>query len=70
MQLTEARARKGLTQWDLRLLTGINQTKLSLIENGYVTPTGQEKAAISSALSIDIDQIEWPVPKWEQTTKT
>ena len=50
MKLREARFKKGLTQWDLRLRTGIHQTKISLIERGYVVPRDDEKLKLANAL--------------------
>ena len=60
MNLVEARIRKRKTQWDLRKITGINQTKVSLIENGYVEPTEKEKVMIAEALGFNVGEIEWP----------
>lgn len=59
MKLSEARLKKGLNQWDIKLKTGIAQSKLSLIENGYVMPSDEEKNRISSALGVNADDIEW-----------
>lgn len=59
MRLFEARARKRRTQWDLRLITGINQSKISLIERGYICPTEKEKNEIAKALDFDVNEIEW-----------
>jgi transcriptional regulator with XRE-family HTH domain len=61
MYLFEARARKRFTQWDIRLATGIHQSKLSLIERGYVTPSDEEKEALAGALGVAVDEIQWPV---------
>ena len=60
MHLFEARARKRFTQWDIRLATGIHQSKLSLIERGYVKPSNEEKEALAGALGVSIDEIQWP----------
>ena len=57
MNLNEARARKRFTQWDIRKATGIHQTKVSLIERGYVEPSEAEKAAIAGALGVDVNEI-------------
>jgi DNA-binding XRE family transcriptional regulator len=59
MDIIEARARKRKNQWDVRLSTGIHQSRISLIENGYVEPTDKEKALIAKALGFDVDEIEW-----------
>jgi DNA-binding XRE family transcriptional regulator len=60
MDITEARFKKRLTQWDLRIKTGISQTKISLIERGYVDPHEEEKQKIAKALGLRVDQITWP----------
>lgn len=59
MRLVEARVKRRKTQWDLKKMAGINQTKVSLIERGYVTPTETEKAAIAEALGFNVDDIQW-----------
>jgi len=59
----QARVIKKLTQWDIRKKTGIHQSKLSLIENGYVMPTKKEKELISEVVGIPIDEIEWSKSK-------
>jgi len=60
MDLATARAVKKKTQWDLRKETGIHQSKISLIEHGYVVPTDGEKALIAKVLGYRANQIEWP----------
>ncbi len=60
MTLEEARFHRRLTQLDLRLRTGIHQSKISLIENGYACPRQDEKERIAKALGVKVDQIEWP----------
>jgi transcriptional regulator with XRE-family HTH domain len=60
MDLVTARAREKKTQWDIRLATGIHQSKLSLIERGYIAPSSEEKEAIAGALGIAADEIQWP----------
>lgn len=60
MNLLEARFKKKMTQWALRKKTGINQSKISLIENNYVTPTPYERAVIAKALGFSTDEIQWP----------
>lgn len=61
MHLAEARARVRKTQWDLKMITGISQTRISLFENNYLTPTDNEKVRLADALGINIDDIEWPI---------
>jgi len=49
------------TQWDVRKSTGINQSKISLIEHGYIIPNNSERAAICKYLDFKIDEIDWPI---------
>lgn len=60
MDLVTARAIKKKTQWDVRKETGIHQSKISLIEHGYVNPTDDEKTAIAQALGVAVNAIKWP----------
>ena len=66
MDLTTARAVKKKTQWDIRQSTGIHQSKISLIEHGYVVPRDDEKVLISKALGFQVSEIEWPAAAEEQ----
>jgi len=59
MELREARFKRGLTQFDLRLRCGIHQSKVSLIERGYIEPTEDEKRRLAKALSVKPEQLEW-----------
>lgn len=61
MTLKEMREEKSITQWDLRLLTGIHQTKISLIERGYVVPNEREKIKIAKALGLNHSEVEWGI---------
>ena len=49
--LKKARFERRLTQCGLMLKTGIPQCKISLIENGYYSPTPDEARRIVKALS-------------------
>ena len=60
MDLKVARVLNGKTQWDVRKVTGIHQSKVSLIENGYVIPTNDEKKLIAGVLGFQVNEIEWP----------
>ena len=55
MDLKEARFKTGKSQFDLRLLTGIHQSRISCIERGYVEPREDEKQKIEDALGLKID---------------
>ena len=57
MILKEARFFKGLNQWDISVKTGIPQSKLSLIERGYVDPKKDEKKKIAKALGYKVTDI-------------
>ena len=57
MGLFDARIKRRLTQWDLRIKTGIHQSKISLIENSYITPTDDEKKKIARALRFPVSVI-------------
>ena len=61
MDLATTRAIKRTTQWELRKLTGIHQSKISLIEHGYIKPDDEEKAAIAEALGVAVTEIDWPI---------
>lgn len=64
MTLKEARFFKGLNQWDISLKTGIPQSKLSLIERGYIDPREDEKRKIAKALGCKVTNI---FPETERT---
>ncbi|MHC4292178.1 MAG: helix-turn-helix transcriptional regulator, partial [Planctomycetota bacterium] len=57
LQMT--RTIKGQRQWDLSRATGIHQSKISLIEHGYIIPNDKEKEAIADALGVSINEIDW-----------
>jgi len=57
MTLREARFFKGLNQWDISVKTGIPQSKLSLIERGYVNPKEDEKRRIAKVLGCKVEEI-------------
>jgi len=59
MNLKEARFRAGQTQFDLRLKTGISQTKISLLERGYVSPKPYEVKALARALKVKPDELDF-----------
>ena len=55
MRLKEARFVWGMTQYDLYLLTGIDHSRISYIEQGYISPREDEKQKIENALGLKID---------------
>ena len=60
MDLIEARKERNFTQWDMAIYSGMSQTKISLIERGYIQPNSGEKSKIASILGVSLDDIEWP----------
>lgn len=70
MDLATARAIKKKTQWDLRRVTGINQSKISLIEHGYIIPNDDEKASIAWVLGVAVNEIQWPEETPHQCQET
>jgi transcriptional regulator with XRE-family HTH domain len=51
-RLREIRVVKRITQFQLRLSTGIHQSKISLIENGLVEPRQDEMKKLAQALHV------------------
>lgn len=49
-RLREVRVVKRITQFQLRLSTGIHQSKISMIENGFIEPNEDEKQRLAKAL--------------------
>ena len=56
-KLRGIRVVKRISQFRLRLATGIHQSKISLIENGLVQPRDDEKQKIAKALGVGVDEI-------------
>jgi transcriptional regulator with XRE-family HTH domain len=56
-KLKEVRFFKKVSQWKLRLLTGLSQSKISLIESGYVKPSPEERRKISRALGVEPEEL-------------
>jgi len=56
-RLREFRAIRRVTQFQLRLITGINQAKISFIENGLIEPRDDEKKKLSKALGVKPEEI-------------
>ena len=55
MRLKEAMFVMGMTQYDLYLMTGIDQSRISYIEGGYISPREDEKQKIEDHIGIKID---------------
>lgn len=56
-KLRELRVIKRITQFQLRLSTGIHQSKISMIENGLIEPREDEKKRLSKALGVRPEEI-------------
>ena len=56
-RLRVMRADKRITQFKLSLLTGILQSKLSLIENSLIEPRDNEKQRLAQALGVKQEEI-------------
>lgn len=62
-KLREIRVVKRITQFQLRLSTGIHQSKISMIENGLVEPRDDEKQRLAKALYVRPEEIWYRGPK-------
>lgn len=51
------RAKNRITQFQLRLMTGVHQSKLSMAENDLIQLAEQEKAKIAKALGVSVNEI-------------
>jgi predicted transcriptional regulator len=47
-QLKELRFKHNVSQWELARKTGLHQSRISLIEKGYIEPSQKEKSKIES----------------------
>jgi len=56
-KLREVRNIRGLSQFDLRIATGIHQSKISLLENQYMQPTDDEKKRLAKALKSRVETL-------------
>jgi transcriptional regulator with XRE-family HTH domain len=56
-RLREARVLKRITQFQLRLSTGIHQSKISMIENGFIEPRSDERQRLAKALGVKQEEI-------------
>lgn len=53
-KIRKIRLMSGLTQYDVEQLTGISQTKISLIERGYRKPSSTEMERLEKVLKHEI----------------
>lgn len=52
-KLKKTRLLKGKSQYHLEQMTGIHQSRISLIESGYRNPTQEQKNKLAKALGIN-----------------
>jgi transcriptional regulator with XRE-family HTH domain len=60
--LKEIRLGMGLNQYDVSNKSGVHQSRISLIENGYVTATLREKTLLAEALNCLPEELFGPNP--------
>ena len=63
-RLREVRVIKRITQFQLRVQTGIHQSKISLLENGLVNPREDEQRRLAKVLGVRVSDI------WSEEDKT
>ena len=56
-RVREIRVVKRITQFQLRLSSGIHQSKISMIENNLVSPSEDEKHRLAKALHVSVQEI-------------
>jgi transcriptional regulator with XRE-family HTH domain len=56
-RLREERQRRRVTQFQLRIASGVHQSKISLIENGWIEPRDDEQRRLAKALSVKPEEI-------------
>jgi len=59
-KLREVRVVKRITQFQLRVATGVHQSKISLIENGLIEPREDEKKRLAKALGVGLEDV-WKI---------
>ena len=57
MSLREVRFFRKFSQYDVALKTGLPQSKISLIENGYTAVKEEEKRKIAKALGCKVLEV-------------
>ncbi len=61
--LKQARESMGYTQLELMILTGIDRTRLSLLENGFYLPKLREIEKLAKALSVNPEDLLFDLKK-------
>lgn len=61
--LKARRLAMGYSQYEVEKLTGIHQTRLSLVENGYREPSNEEKKILAKTLRCNVGELFPEPPK-------
>jgi transcriptional regulator with XRE-family HTH domain len=56
-QLRSIRKKQKISQARLMGLTGVNQTRISFIENGYIKGTEKERSRLANALGVNTSDV-------------
>lgn len=56
-KLRETRVVKRITQFQLRIATGIHQSKISMIENSLIQAKEDEKRRLAKAFGVRVEEI-------------
>lgn len=67
-RLREVRVLSRTTQFQLRIATGIHQSKISMIENGLIQPREDEMKRLSKALGARLEEI-FPMEQTQEAIK-
>lgn len=62
------RVERNLTQYDISRLTGISQSRVSLIENGQRRPSDEDLDKLSVCLGIAKNTLSRKLRRWESTS--
>ena len=62
MYLREARWKKNLTQIELAIRGGLSQTRISMIERGYIEPRISEIKLLANVLELKPTELEFKNP--------
>jgi transcriptional regulator with XRE-family HTH domain len=57
LALKVARARAGLTQFDLALRAGLPESRVAKFETGRQRPTAEELSRLAGALGVDTEEL-------------
>ncbi len=60
MKLRKVRKLARISQWKLAAMSGVHQSRISLIENGLISARDDEKVRLCEAMAVNPWRIEWP----------